>query len=146
MEKVTSSSLVACTNFYNMNKERLTELSEKLLEIPNMISQHQNQVLDLNEKIQIVQNEITQTESVIKSEISSQVDENGKKVYSNEVAREAAFVEASSTNSGLLDKKSILSVFQRELNSERIKIEALGNEQKNIRSILYFFGGFEEAI
>lgn len=129
-----------------MNKERLTELSEKLLEIPNMISQHQNQVLDLNEKIQVVQNEITQTESVIKSEISSQVDENGKKVYSNEVAREAAFVEASSTNSGLLDKKEILSTFQRELNSERIKIEALGNEQKNIRSILYFFGGFEEAI
>jgi hypothetical protein len=42
-----------------MNKERLTELSEKLLEIPNMISQHQNQVLDLNEKIQIIQNEIT---------------------------------------------------------------------------------------
>jgi chromosome segregation ATPase len=129
-----------------MNKERLTELSEKLLEIPNMISQHQNQVLDLNEKIQVVQNEISQTESVIKSEISSQVDENGKKVYSNEVAREAAFVEISSTNSGLLDKKEILSTFQRELNSERIKIEALGNEQKNIRSILYFFGGFEEAI
>jgi hypothetical protein len=46
----------------------------------------------------------------------------------------------------LLDKKEILSTFQRELNSERIKIEALGNEQKNIRSILYFFGGFEEAI
>jgi hypothetical protein len=129
-----------------MNKERLTELSEKLLEIPNMISQHQNQVLNLNEKIQAIQNEITQTESVIKSEISSQVDENGKKVYSNEVAREAAFVEASSTNSELLDKKEILSTFQRELNSERIKIEALGNEQKNIRSILYFFGGFEEAI
>jgi hypothetical protein len=129
-----------------MNKERLTELSEKLLEIPNMISQHQNQVLALNEKIQVVQNDITQTESVIKSEISSQVDENGKKVYSNEVAREAAFVEASSTNSGLLDKKEILSTFQRELNSERIKIEALGNEQKNIRSILYFFAGFEEAI
>ena len=126
-----------------MNKERLTELSEKLLEIPNMISQHQNQVLDLNEKIQIVQNEIAQKESVIKSEISSQVDDNGKKVYSNEVAREAAFVEVSSDNSELLDKKSILSVFQRELNLEKIKIEALGNEQRNIRSILYFFGGSE---
>jgi len=126
-----------------MNKERLTELSEKLLEIPNMISQHQNQVLDLNEKIQIVQNEIAQKESVIKSEISSQVDDNGKKVYSNEVAREAAFVEVSSDNSELLDKKSILSVFQRELNLEKIKIEALVNEQRNIRSILYFFGGSE---
>lgn len=129
-----------------MNKERLTELSEKLLEIPNMISQHQNHVLDLNEKIQTIQSEIAQAESVIKSEIGSQVDENGKKVYSNEVAREAAFIEASSLDSELISKKEILSTFQRELNSERIRIESLGNEQRNIRSILYFFGGSEGEV
>lgn len=129
-----------------MNKERLTELSEKLLEIPNMISQHQNHVLDLNEKIQTIQSEIAQAESAIKSEISSQVDENGKKVYSNEVAREAAFIEASSLDSELIGKKGTLSTFQRELNSERIRIEALGNEQRNIRSILYFFGGSEGEV
>jgi chromosome segregation ATPase len=126
-----------------MNKERLTELSEKLLEIPNMISNHQNQVLDLNEKIQTISNEIGHIESTIKSEINSQVDENGKKVYSNEVAREAAFVEVASANGELVAKKEILGTFQRELNTEKIRIEALGNEQRNIRSILYFFGGSE---
>ena len=129
-----------------MNKERLTELSEKLLEIPNMISQHQNHVLDLNEKIQTIQSEIAKAESVIKSEISSQVDENGKKICSNDVAREAAFIEASSLDSELIAKKEILSTFQRESNSERIRIEALGNEQRNIRSILYFFGGSEGEV
>jgi chromosome segregation ATPase len=129
-----------------MNKERLTELSEKLLEIPNMISNHQNQVLDLNEKIQTISNEIGHIESTIKSEINSQVDENGKKVYSNEVAREAAFVEVSSINGELVAKKEILGTFQRELNTEKIRIEALGNEQRNIRSILYFFGGSEEEL
>lgn len=129
-----------------MNKERLTELSEKLLEIPNMISNHQNQVLDLNEKIQTISNEIGHIESSIKSEINSQVDENGKKVYSNEVAREAAFVEVASTNGELVAKKEILGTFQRELNTEKIRIEALGNEQRNIRSILYFFGGSEEEL
>jgi chromosome segregation ATPase len=129
-----------------MNKERLTELSEKLLEIPNMISNNQNQVLDLNEKIQTISNEIGHIESTIKSEINSQVDENGKKVYSNEVAREAAFVEVASANGELVAKKEILGTFQRELNTEKIRIEALGNEQRNIRSILYFFGGSEEAI
>jgi predicted nucleic acid-binding Zn-ribbon protein len=126
-----------------MNKERLTELSEKLLEIPNMISNHQNQVLDLNEKIQEISNEIGHIESSIKSEINSQIDENGKKVYSNEVAREAAFVEVASTNGELAAKKENLGIFQRELNTEKIRIEALGNEQRNIRSILYFFGGSE---
>jgi chromosome segregation ATPase len=126
-----------------MNKERLTELSEKLLEIPDMISNHQNQVLDLNEKIQTISNEIGHIESTIKSEINSQVDENGKKVYSNEVAREAAFVEVASANGELVAKKEILGTFQRELNTEKIRIEALGNEQRNIRSILYFFGGSE---
>jgi chromosome segregation ATPase len=129
-----------------MNKERLTELSEKLLEIPNIISNHQNQVLDLNEKIQTISNEIGHIESTIKSEINSQVDENGKKVYSNDVAREAAFVEVASANGELVAKKEILGTFQRELNTEKIRIEALGNEQRNIRSILYFFGGSEEAI
>jgi hypothetical protein len=126
-----------------MNKERLTELSEKLLGIPDMISNHQNQVLDLNEKIQTISNEIGHIESTIKSEINSQVDENGKKVYSNEVAREAAFVEVASANGELVAKKEILGTFQRELNTEKIRIEALGNEQRNIRSILYFFGGSE---
>jgi hypothetical protein len=102
--------------------------------------------LDLNEKIQTISNEIGHIESTIKSEINSQVDENGKKVYSNDVAREAAFVEVASANGELVAKKEILGTFQRELNTEKIRIEALGNEQRNIRSILYFFGGSEEAI
>jgi hypothetical protein len=126
-----------------MNKERLTQLSEKLLEIPNMISQHQESVLNLNERSQTISNEINQIESAIKAEISAQVDENGKKVYSNEVAREAAFIEVSAQNSELNSKREELATIQRNSNMEKIRIEALGNEQRNIRSILYFFGASE---
>lgn len=126
-----------------MNKERLTQLSEKLLEIPNMISQHQESVLNLNEKSQTISNEVNQIESAIKAEISAQTDENGKKVYSNEVAREAAFIEVSAQNSELNSKREELATIQRNSNTEKIRIEALGNEQRNIRSILYFFGASE---
>jgi hypothetical protein len=126
-----------------MNKERLTALAERLLEIPNAISEKQGMVLDYNEQIQSISNEISQIESVIKTEINSQVDDNGKKVYTNAESREAAFIEVSRTNTELMDKRNTLSSVQGYLAIERIKIEVLSNEQRNIRSILYFFGGSE---
>lgn len=126
-----------------MNKERLASLAERLLEIPSSISEKQGMVLDYNEQIQEISNEISQIESVIKTEINSQVDDNGKKVYTNAESREAAFIEVSRTNTELMDKRKSLSSIQSYLSIERIKIEALGSEQRNIRSILYFFGGSE---
>jgi hypothetical protein len=127
-----------------MNKERLTALAERLLEIPNEISEKQGMVLDYNEQIQNISNEIAQIESVIKTEINSQVDDNGKKVYTNAESREAAFIEVSRTNNELMDKRNSLSSVQGYLAIEKIKIETLNNEQRNIRSILSFFSTFED--
>jgi hypothetical protein len=126
-----------------MNKERLPQLAERLLEIPSAISEKQGMVLDYNEQIQNISNEIAQIESVIKTEINSQVDDNGKKVYTNAESREAAFIEVSRTNNELMEKRNSLSSVQNYLSIERIKIESLNSEQRNIRSILYFFGGSE---
>jgi len=129
-----------------MNKERLTALAERLLEIPNAISEKQGMVLDYNEQTQNISNEISQIESVIKTEINSQVDDNGKKIYSNAESREAAFIEVSRTNTELTDKRNTLSSVQGYMAIEKIKTEALSNEQRNIRSILYFFGGSENEV
>ena len=124
-----------------MNKERLTQLAERLLTIPELMSEKQGMVLDYNEQIQNISNEISQIESVIKTEINSQVDDNGKKVYTNAESREAAFIDVSRTNNELMDKRNSLSSIQNYLSIEKIKIETLGNEQRNIRSVLSFFGG-----
>jgi hypothetical protein len=134
------------TKILNMNKERLTQLAETLLEIPERIAEKQGIVLDYNEQIQSISNEITQIESVIKTEINAQVDDNGKKLYTNAESREAAFIEAATSNDDLMNKKNSLSSVQGYLSIERIKIESLSNEQRNIRSILYFFGGSEDAV
>jgi hypothetical protein len=124
-----------------MNKERLTQLAERLLTIPELMSEKQGMVLDYNEQIQNISNEIAQIESVIKTEINSQVDDNGKKVYTNAESREAAFIDVSRTNNELMDKRNSVSSIQNYLSIEKIKIETLGNEQRNIRSVLSFFGG-----
>ena len=100
--------------------------------------------MDYNDRVQSISNEIAQIESVIKTEINSQVDDNGKKVYTNAESREAAFIEVSRTNSELMDKKNSLSSVQGYLAIERIKIETLSNEQRNIRSVLSFFSTFED--
>ena len=129
-----------------MNKERLASLAETLLEIPNAISEKQGMVLDYNEQIQTISNEIAQIESVIKTEINSQVDDNGKKLYTNAESRESAFIEVSRTNTELMDKRNSLSSVQCYMAIEKIKTEALSNEQRNIRSILYFFGGSKNEV
>ena len=129
-----------------MNKGKLTELAERLLSIPEAISEKQGMVLDYNEQIQEISNEISQIESVIKTEINSQVDDNGKKLYTNAESREAAFIEVSRTNAQLMDKRNTLSSVQGYMAIEKIKTEALSNEQRNIRSILYFFGGSENEV
>ena len=129
-----------------MNKERLTQLGETLLEIPERIAEKQGMVLDYNEQIQSISKEIAQIESIIKTEINTQVDDNGKKLYTNAESREAAFIETATSNTDLMNKKNSLSSVQGYMAIERIKIETLSNEQRNIRAILYYFGGSEKEI
>ena len=129
-----------------MNKERLTQLGETLLEIPERIAEKQGMVLDYNEQIQSISKEIAQIESIIKTEINAQVDDNGKKLYTNAESREAAFIETATSNTDLMNKKNSLSSVQGYMAIERIKIETLSNEQRNIRAILYYFGGSEKEI
>jgi chromosome segregation ATPase len=129
-----------------MNKERLSKLAEDLLDIPERIFEIQGRILDQNEEIQTTNNEISQIEATIKSEIGAQLDENGKKLYSNAESREAAFVEISNSNQELVAKRNRLSSLQGYVSIERIKMESLSNEQRNIRAVLYFFGGnFEDV-
>ena len=129
-----------------MNKERLAQLAETLLEIPERIAEKQGMVLDYNEQIQSISKEIAQIESIIKTEINAQVDDNGKKLYTNAESREAAFIETATSNTDLMNKKNSLSSVQGYMAIERIKIETLSNEQRNIRAILYYFGGSEKEI
>lgn len=126
-----------------MNKQKLTELSERLLEIPERISELQGMILNYNEDIQKLSGEIALKEASIKSEINSQTDENGKKLYTNAELRESAFMEAAKESFELNSMREKLSSLQGYLTIEKIKMEEQNNHQRNIRSILYFFAGSE---
>ena len=117
-------------------KEKLNGLIDRLTALPTEISDLQVSALVLNDAVQLISNEIVQRESEIKTEINSAIDENGKKLYSNDEARKIAFLTDSKEDfilSSLYTEKSEQS---HKLDLIRISIEQHSNEQRNIRAIL----------
>lgn len=114
-------------------------MADRLMELPQAISEIQLEILERTEASKEVQDKITTIESKIKTDINNAVDANGKKVYSNAEAREAAFIEDANENQELIDLKKDYDYSQREISEKRIEIERLSNDQRNIRSLLNFF-------
>jgi hypothetical protein len=127
----------------NMN-QKFSEMADRLMELPQAISEIQLEILERTEASKQVQDKITTIESKIKADINNAIDANGKKVYSNAEAREAAFIEDANETQELMDLKTDYDYMQREISEKRIEIEKLSNDQRNIRSLLNFFANNSE--
>ena len=117
----------------------LNQLAENLLGLPSKIKQVQLEILDETVEFQVVQDKIKTVESKLKTEINNAVDANGKKVYSNEDARRAAFIEDAANNLELTDLNSVLADKQRSLQEKKIAYDELVDTQRNIRVLMNFF-------
>jgi hypothetical protein len=127
-----------------MTHTNLTNATERLMELPQAIQELQMEILDLNTASNKNSELISNIESKIKVEINSEVDANGKKVFSNAEARDAEFVERTKFNSELAILRSEHEALQREIQEKKIQVECLSNEQRNTRSILNFFANSTE--
>jgi hypothetical protein len=117
-------------------KEKVTLLTDQLLDLPMKISTLQVNMLSLSNLIQEKSDQINIRENEIKIEINSLTDDNGKKVYSNEESRKLAFLTDSKNDFNLTHSYLELKELNYELSKIKIELEALLNTQKNIRSIL----------
>lgn len=122
-----------------MKNEKLSELGSRLLDLPQVIADLQSIILKKTQKYQEVTNEILNTEIALKNKINSKVDDAGKKVYTNADAREAAFIEITSSDLDLTELRDKTAAIQNEIQELKIGFERLSSEQKNTRSLLYFF-------
>lgn len=123
---------------------KFNQMADRLLELPTEISDLQLQILDRTDVVSATQEKIQVIESKIKSDINNAVDANGKKVYSNEDSRKAAFIEDTADNAELKELNAIVADQQRFIQEKRIQVEALSNEQRNIRTLLHFFANSTE--
>jgi|688.fasta_scaffold2104803_1 hypothetical protein len=129
-----------------MTRTTLSNTAERLLQLPAHIESFQYQILDKMAASNLIAASASSIESKIKLEISSEVDANGKKVYSNAETRGAEFEERSQFNSELSSIREEYEAIQRELQVLKIQVETLSNEQRNIRSILWFFAGHDDQL
>lgn len=122
-----------------MNSEKINSLAQSLLGLPAEIQEKQIELLGLNERISTLREEISRTEVSIKSGIAQETDINGKKIYSNEDARAAAFIQVTEDNEELQEKKEEFSTLQKNYSLLSLEIERLQRDQKNYRVLLDFF-------
>ena len=124
--------------------QQFNKLTDRLLDLPREIQDIQLEILERTEAGKVNQDRITTIEAKIKAEIGSAVDANGKKLYSNAEARDAAFVEESAKNDELASLKLDYDCLQKEIQEKRIEVEMLNNEQRNARTLLTFFASNSE--
>jgi hypothetical protein len=118
-------------------KTRL-ELIEELLGLPDSIQLAEIQTLDKHAESQEINNQIIDEEISIKSQINAALDDNGKKLYSNDQLRQAAFLEDAKENETLIDLYRRRDVIDSHIRVARIRLDRLQNHQRNIRAVISY--------
>jgi hypothetical protein len=113
----------------------------RLMELPQEIADIQTDILMTTSESQKISNEIVKCETKLKVMIAGLVDDAGKKLYSNEDARRAAFSEMAEDDIELSELKEKNAQIEKTIQEKRIDFDCLNNEQKNIRAVLMFLSG-----
>ncbi len=111
---------------------------EKLKSLPTDIYNLQIEILEKTVNLNDLSRKIIKAESVIRVNISEMKDESGKKKYSNEEARRAAFSELVELDIELIEWKKEMDALENQIQLQKAEFDQLVNEQKNFRSILNF--------
>jgi hypothetical protein len=119
-------------------------LITRMLELPTAIAKVQYELITLNQKSQETSNRIMKCETALKVMIAGMTEDGGKKKYSNEDARRAAFAEMAEDDLDLNELKRESAELENKLALERMSFDLLVNEQKNTRAVLIFLSGNRE--
>lgn len=129
-----------------MDRNELINLANELSNLPESIAQRQMEIIRINQNLQEVEDQLITKESELKQEIANTLDVNGKKAYSNQEARDVAFVAESNADATMQSLYAKRESIKKALATEKIEIEKLGNKQRNLRSILYALGGVQDGV
>ena len=112
------------------------QLIEELMGLPEAISIIELDILDKNKKLQEINDLILDKEAEIKSNINAAQDDSGKKLYSNDQARQLAFISDCKDDTVLSALYLNRTKIQNSISSSKIAIEKFSNHQRNIRAVI----------
>jgi hypothetical protein len=113
-----------------------SELINELLSLPESIATIELSIIDMNKVLRSIEDEIIDKEVSIKSDINAALDENNKKLYSNDQARQFAFLNEAKENLELQDLYESKEDIETKIKISKIDLEKLSNHQRNIRSVI----------
>ena len=114
------------------------ELIDRLSQLPEEISSESHKLVELTISLHEKNTAFKQSEMEMKLEIAEEVDANGKKAYSNAESREAALTERIKTNEKMVELQREIKQVEVLIQTIKVVVEQLSNEQRNIRSIMQF--------
>lgn len=107
-----------------------------LEELPEEIRSQKQKLSELKEKVQEKEQELNLIESMLMMEISEELDENGKKKYSNKQMREAELAKREKSNQEYQEIKDNLKKSKRAVEQAELEVEKLYNEFKSKRAVM----------
>lgn len=113
----------------------MEEIKKMLMNLPGTIKNIRLEILDVNQDIAKLQKQIKEWELKQKSAIASEVDSNGKSIYSNDAKRQGKLLEVKETDASYLHWNKLIDALSEKVKRLEINLDCLVNQQSNLRSI-----------
>jgi peptidoglycan hydrolase CwlO-like protein len=111
-------------------------LCNKLLAIPEQIRELQKQMAEAQKEVDKAKGDVELEKSLIFAAVTSETNDNGKPVFSNEKARSAEITQRMSVEDDYLAAEKALSKAEEHVSSLRFDIDRLNNEMLNLRAVV----------
>ena len=125
-------------------KTKIIEMMDQLNDLPNQISTLQLNLIDLNLTLKSLNSNLVDVTAEIKETIHNQLDDNGKKLYSNGESRENAFILESKSNPEYCELTQKILELTIQIQKITIEIEKLQNQQRNYRILITQLANFPD--
>lgn len=119
-----------------INEMGIEPLCNKLLTIPEQIRELQNQMAEAQKEVEKAKSDVELEKSAIVAAVVSEVNNNGKPVYSNETARNAEITRRMAVEQDYLVAKEALAKAEEQVANIKFEIDRLYSEMANLRAVL----------
>jgi chromosome segregation ATPase len=112
------------------------QIKVDLEELPEKIRIQKQKLSDLKEIVEESEQEVDLIESTLMMEISEELDDTGKKKYSNKQMRSAELAKRKKQNEEYQEIKKDLKQSKRAVEQAELEVEKLYNEFKSKRAVM----------
>ena len=113
------------------------DIKEKLLSLPESIRTQKEDILMKHQELEILSHRLKAWEVKTLNDITNELDDRGKPVYSNDIKRQGALMEMQTQDQEYLKLKATIDDLTLAIKKADIELDYLYNMQSNLKAICY---------